>query len=155
MRVLRVPYDHPDASRLIAAVQAEYLQRYGEQDVSAVDPAEFAPPRGAFFLGYVDGAAAVSGGWRLRTDLPGGSGRDAEIKRMYTAPWARGRGLARTVLGEVESSAGLAGCKRAVLETGVHQPEALALYDSAGYAPIAPFGAYAADAESRFFGKEI
>ncbi len=136
-------------------MQEEYLWRYGEQDVSAVDPAEFAPPDGAFFLGYVDGVAAVSGGWRLRTDLPDGTERDAEIKRMYTAPWARGRGLARVVLGEIERSAGLAGCKRAVLETGVQQPEALSLYASAGYAPITPFGVYAGDDESRFFGKEI
>lgn len=140
---------------MIAAVQEEYLRRYGERDVSAVDPDEFAPPHGAFFLGYVGGAAAAAGGWRLRADLSGGTDRDAEIKRMYTAPWARGRGLARVMLGEIERSAGLAGCKRAVLETGVQQPEALALYASAGYAPITPFGVYAGDDESRFFGKEI
>ena len=43
-----VGYDHPDAQRLIAEVQAEYVQRYGGPDASPVDPLEFAAPQGRF-----------------------------------------------------------------------------------------------------------
>ena len=46
MRIEAVSYDHPEAVRLIAEVQQEYVSRYGGEDQSPVDPAEFAPPRG-------------------------------------------------------------------------------------------------------------
>jgi ribosomal protein S18 acetylase RimI-like enzyme len=61
---------------------------------------------------------------------------------MYTAPAARGRGVARRVLAAVEESARAAGCRRVILETGDRQPEAIALYTSAGYRRIADFGYY-------------
>ena len=48
-------YDNPDAVLLVAAVQREYVERYGGEDASPVDPAEFAPPLGYFTIGYVHG----------------------------------------------------------------------------------------------------
>jgi len=146
MRIEAVAYDHPDAARLIGEVQQEYVIRYGGVDRSPVGPADFTPPAGLFLVGYAGGGAAVCGGWRAR-------GADAEIKRMYVAPAARGRGLARRMLAELERTARAAGHRRVILETGGRQPEAVALYRSSGYAEIPAYGYYAGSPHSMHFGK--
>lgn len=144
-----VPYDAPDAVELVDALQREYLVRYGETDVTPVDPAEFAPPNGWFVVGYVDGEPVACGGWRARGD------DDAELKRMYVVNAARGRGFARAVLAELERTARAAGRRRVVLESGLKQPEAVALYRSAGYADVAAFGHYRDDPLSVYLGKDL
>lgn len=132
-------YDHPDASRLIEELQQEYVVRYGGIDDTPVDPAQFAPPTGLFLVGYVDRKAVACGGWRAAVD-PELSVSDAEIKRMYVTGAMRGRGLSRLVLAELERLAAESGYRRLALETGEAQPEALALYRSAGYFRIPGFG---------------
>lgn len=150
MRIEIRGYDHADSMTLIAEVQQEYVVRYGGPDESPVDPAEFAPPQGLFLVGYADvgdGERAVaSGGWR-------GHGADAEIKRMYVTPAARGKGYARAMLAELESTALRAGHSRVILETGLRQPEAVALYRSAGYGEVPAFGHYAEAELSVHLGK--
>lgn len=154
VRIEIVPYDHPDAQGLIEEVQQEYVVRYGEEDVTPVQVEDFQPPRGLFLLGYLDGVAIASGGWRMRdADEPGFDDGDVELKRMYVVPSARGRGWARVMLAELEGAAVRAGRKRILLETGSRQPEAIALYRSAGYSEIAKFGAYKDDPESECFAK--
>ncbi|MGD9510132.1 MAG: GNAT family N-acetyltransferase [Geminicoccaceae bacterium] len=148
MRIEATAYDHPDAAALIAEVQREYVARYGGPDGTLVDPAEFAPPRGLFLVAYVDGRPAACGGWRAH-------GAAVELKRMYVAPACRGRGLARAVLAELERTAVAAGHRRVILETGQLQPEAIALYRSAGYEPVPPFGYYAEAPEAVHLGKEV
>jgi GNAT superfamily N-acetyltransferase len=152
-----VPFDHPDAVRLISEVQAFYRERYGDEDVTPVDPAEFAAPLGFFIVGYVDGTAVACGGWRARA---GGEDRaladgDAEVKRMYVNDAHRGRGYARAVLAELERTAAAAGRRRVVLETGTRQPEAIVLYAGAGYAPMPKFGAYRDFPSSRCYAKAL
>jgi GNAT superfamily N-acetyltransferase len=151
-----VGYADPDAAALIAAVQQEYVVRYGGEDTTPVDPADFAPPQGLFLVGYSDGVAVVSGGWRAHdgtdADLVDG---DVELKRMYVVPAARGRGFARLVLAELERTAVAAGRRRVVLETGLAQPEAIALYLSSGYQRVSNFGVYRSEPNSRCFGKVL
>lgn len=139
-----VGYAHPDAQRLIAEVQQEYVVRYGGVDVTPVDPAEFDAPRGLFAVVYApDGSPVGTGAWRARERTDAGLlDGDAEIKRMYTVPAARGRGLARRMLRFLEQEARRAGRRRMVLETGTEQPEALALYAAEGYLPMEKFGVY-------------
>jgi ribosomal protein S18 acetylase RimI-like enzyme len=148
-------YEHPDVTLLVAAVQWEYVQRYGDGDATPVDPAEFAPPHGFFTVGYVAGTPVACGGWRPRDAEPGQPLRDgdAEIKRMFVLVGHRGRGHARAVLGELERTAAAAGRQRAVLETGTRQPEAIALYTSAGYVRMASFGVYREAYGCRCFAK--
>ena len=148
MLIRPVGYADPDASKLIAAVQQEYVVRYGGQDGTPVDPAEFTPPAGLFLVGYAGGEPVASGGWRSH-------GTDAEIKRMYVAPAFRHRGLARQLLAELERTAAAAGHRRVILESGSQQPEAVALYRSSGYTPIPPFGIYAAAQGAVHLGKEL
>jgi GNAT superfamily N-acetyltransferase len=148
VRIDSVAYDHPDAIALVAEVQREYAARYGSEDSSPVDPAEFAAPHGRFLVGYLDGTAVACGGWRA-------AGADAEIRRMYVRRDARRLGLARAILAELERTARAAGHRRMILETGSVLPEAVALYRSAGYAGIAPFGYYAGSALSIHLGKSL
>lgn len=147
------PYDDPDVVRLVAAVQAEYVERYGGPDAAVVTPGEFDPPDGLFLVGILDGEAVVTGGWRRIDD---GTGEHiVEIKRMYVGAGARRRGLARMVLAELEATAQAAGAIRIVLNTGDGQPEAVALYESSGYLPTAGYGHYACAPRSLFYGKTL
>jgi GNAT superfamily N-acetyltransferase len=130
-------FGDPEVQALVAQALADLGERYGGSsgDDTPVAPGDFDPPTGGFFVA-VDGARLVGcAGWRTH-------GGDAELKRMYTAPAARGRGLARRMLGVIEESARSAGRKRVILETGDQQPEAIALYESAGYERIEDFGFY-------------
>jgi GNAT superfamily N-acetyltransferase len=150
-------YDDPDAVKLDDLVQLEYVQRYGDGDLTPMDAAHFEPPRGLYLLVYdPDGTPVASGGWRAQDTSPEGfRDGDAEIKRMFVVPEARGRGLARRLLAELEQSAARAGRLRMVLETGLKQPEAIALYTSSGYRPVAGFGYYRHTALSVCLGKPL
>ena len=152
VRIEEVGYGHPDAQRLVAELQQEYVVRYGGPDGDVVEAAQFQAPNGAFLVGYREGRAVASGAWRT-VDADGLRG--AELKRMYVPPDARGHGLSRLMLAELEKRAAAAGHVRILLETGVHQPEAIALYRSAGYVPIPPYGHYGNDPSALFFTKTL
>ncbi|MFF1273920.1 GNAT family N-acetyltransferase [Streptomyces marokkonensis] len=158
MDIRRVPYDHPDAVKLDAEVQAEYHVRYGDGgDATPMDPADFTPPNGVYLIAYDEaGVPVASGGWRAQ-DANGEGNRDgdAELKRMYVIEQMRGRGLARRILAALEEDARAAGRVRMVLETGTKQPEAIALYASSGYEPCEKFGYYRCHEESRCYAKQL
>ena len=142
-RIERLRITHPDAALLVEEVQGEYVARYGGRDETPIDPTYFEEPSGAFFVGYLDGRPVATGAWRRRTDvLVDGTSLTAEVKRMYVVPSGRGLGLARAMLAHLEDTARDAGAEAMVLETGLRQPEAIALYESSGYLPIAGFGYY-------------
>lgn len=148
MQIEPVPFDHPDAGLLTARVQLEYVERYGGPDETPLTPGDFSPPHGLFLIGYLDETPVASGGWRTR-------GPDAELKRMYVVPEARGRGLSKLILAELERTARAAGRRRVILETGDRQPEAIALYRASGYTDVERFGIYADTAEGVYLGKPL
>jgi GNAT superfamily N-acetyltransferase len=149
VRLAPAPYDDPVARELVARVQAEYTQRYGGPDAAVVDPAEFLPPVGLFLVAEVDGVPAGCGAWRVHE--PG----VVEVKRMYVEPLFRRLGLARVLLDALELTAAGAGHRAVVLNSGYRQPEALALYDRAGYGPVPGYGVYADAPGAVFLGKEL
>lgn len=154
MEVRRVAFTHPDAAALITEVQAEYTLRYGGPDETPLDPTMFDAPQGAFFVGYDGQGPVAMGGWRFRSDVRAfGASAVTEIKRMYVASRARRQGLARQVLAHLETTAQDAGAAVMVLETGIEQPEAIALYLSSGYSPVEGFGHYKWSSKSRYYGK--
>jgi GNAT superfamily N-acetyltransferase len=158
MDIRPTPYDHPDAVKLDDAVQLEYAVRYGDEgDVTPLDARMFAPPAGLYLLAYDPlGRPVATGGWRTQDENEEGySDGDAELKRMYVVPEARGLGLARRILAALEADARAAGRTRMVLETGDMQPEAIALYRSSGYEPCAKFGYYREYESSRCFAKPL
>ena len=77
----------------------------------------------------------------------------AEIKRMYIRPQFRGRGFARLMLDHLSEHSRSNGINVLRLETGIHQHAAIALYESAGFQSIPPFGEYKPDPLSRFYEK--
>jgi len=78
-----------------------------------------------------------------------------EIKRMFVRPHMRGRGAGRAIVAYLEAEAARRGCTQVMLETGVSQPEALALYARCGYVRRGPFGDYWNDPLSVFMSKQI
>ena len=78
-----------------------------------------------------------------------------EIKRMYTLPESRGKGIASKVLTELEKWAGELDFEKCILETGKRQPEAVSLYKKSGYNPIANYGQYAGMENSLCFEKKM
>lgn len=156
LEVAPTAYDDPVVAALVVDLQAEYARLYGGGDHTVVDAADFAPPRGVFLVGRWRGRPVAIGGWRARE-----SGArnlfeaDAELKRMYVVPDAQRRGFARALLAELERTAAAAGRRRVVLETGTEQPEAMRLYESAGYAPTPEFGLYADEESSRYYAKTL
>ena len=151
-----VGYDDPDAAKLIADVQEEYVRRYGGEDSTPVDAAEFSAPAGLFVVAYLGTTPVACGGWRAHdTPEPFFDDGDAEVKRMYVTTSVRRRGYARMILAELEHTATERGRRRMVLETGTAQPEAIALYTSAGYTAIPKFGQYRCHENSRCYGKML
>lgn len=143
------PMDGPVGRRLLAGLDADLNARYGDEETVDTHPDEFCPPDGLFLVLWADGEPQACGGYR-RIDA-----RTAEIKRMYVRGQARGRGFARAVLAALEAAAADAGYTQMWLETGLPQPEAMALYESAGYTPVAPFGQFAGYPDQRCYGKEL
>ena len=147
--VRTLAYTDPVVRALEAELQQEYVERYGGVDETPIDPAQFAPPDGLFLVGFVGAEPVASGGFRRHDD------EAAEIKRMYVVEDRRGVGYARRLLAELEARAALAGYRRIVLETGLRQPEAIALYESSGYHPIPDFGFHAGMKLVRSLGREL
>ncbi len=98
-------------------------------DMPKAGPAELAPPHGTFVVGF-DGEVPVCCGGLKR--LPDGA---CEIKKMFVVAEARGRGVARALLVELERRARELGYAIARLDTGPKQTRAQRMYERAGYAP--------------------
>ena len=121
---------------LVAALLDELRAIYGDEDEDTPSPDDLAPPKGLFFVAR-DGEPLGCGGIKRFSDGIG------EVKRMYVVPGARRSGVARAVLAEVEAEARRQGYRELRLETGLRQPEAIALYQSAGFELIPCWGIYA------------
>jgi len=144
-----VPFDDPVAQELTRQVQAEYVSLYGGIDNTPMDPAEFAPPKGTFLVAWAGDAPVAMGGLRAAGD------DDVELKRMFVPVEHRGKGYAKAVLSALEEAAGTLGYRRLILETGMMQPAAIALYEAAGYEPIPGFGYYRESPMNRCYAKRL
>ena len=146
-------YDHPDAQALTERAQAYYVEVYGGRDDDPLTAAEFAEPQGGFVVGYLDGAAVAMGGWTFTADDRGD--RVAKIRRMYVDAAVRRHGLARKVLGHLETEAARHGATMIILATGQPQVEAIGFYRSHGYLDVTPFGFYAGSDQVVCLGKRL
>jgi GNAT superfamily N-acetyltransferase len=141
VRLSPVSYEDPIAAALCDRLTAEMHERYrkagGEEALRGPrlrpTPEQFDPPDGVFFIALTDGEAVGCGA--LRRWGPG----MGEIKRMYVDPAVRGRGVGRAILEELEMAARQRAYRILRLETGTPQPEAIRLYEAAGYARIEPY----------------
>lgn len=149
LEIEEVAYDADLAKQLIDEIQLDLTERYGGPDETPVDAAAFAPPHGSFLLAYADADLVGCAGLRRRTAAV------VELKRMYVRSEHRRRGHARRLLAAVEDRARAMGYRQLVLETGLEQPEAIGLYESAGYVSVPAFGYYADEPNSRSYGKDL
>jgi len=143
--------DSPLAAPLVVALERELMVRYDDDGAPGkpLDPDAFAPPAGAFLVARYDGRPAGCGGLRTVGDGVG------ELKRMYVDPAVRGRGVARRLLAGLEDAGRALGFSRLLLETGTKQPEALALYASAGWERAEPYGEWRDSPLSVCFAREL
>ncbi len=147
MLIRTVAYD--DARALTDAMSDDLAARYGGRDASPADPAQFLPPYGVFLVVEVDGEQVACGGLRLLQEGVG------EVKRMYVAPTHRGQGHARSVLRALLDHARTSGLSEVWLETGLKQPEAIALYESEGFTSIEPYGYFRDQPFSRCYRRVL
>lgn len=157
------PLGSPVAQALVGALMADLDERYAADGVGdgddpavvahfVVRPEQVTPPAGVFLVARLGGEPAGCGAVRGLIGGPAGVG---EIKRMYTTPAARRRGVSRALLTRLEAEAAALGYRRLQLETGLRQPEAIALYEAAGYHRIPSYGQYQGDELSVCFGKAL
>ena len=137
------PSTDPVSVQLVQDMLREMDERFGPDDdggeawLNETAPEYVSPPHGVFLVAYLDDGTPVACGAvkRYRDDT-------AEIKRMFTAPAGRGRGIARALLARLEDEARRIGYTKARLETGEELHEAIKLYESVGYEPIENYGMY-------------
>ena len=137
---------------LIASLNAELSDLYPEPGANhfQLDPAQMTDGRGTFLVVYRGGTPIGCGALRL-LDV-----ETAELKRMYVSPLERGKGLGRRLVAALEAEARALGVRRLVLETGVRQGAALALYRATGFQPIPLFGEYCLSPETSLcLGKDV
>jgi DNA-binding MarR family transcriptional regulator len=134
-----VPIDpvHPHARHCLNAYVSELDRRFE----SGFDPALSIPadeeelrlPAGLLLVAVLRADPIGCGALKLHDDAP------AEIKRMWVAESARGRGIGRRLLAELEAHAAAHGARAVRLETNRTLVEAISLYRSAGYVEVPPF----------------
>lgn len=128
---------HPEAERCLRS----YFEELAERFETGFDPArsllpdagELRPPRGLFLVARLHGEPVGCAGLKLPPDAP------AEIKRMWVAPSARGLGLGRRFLAELEARAAEQGREVLRLDTNKTLSAAIGLYHSAGFQEVPAF----------------
>jgi len=141
--------DQHEVHALLKASDTYMAELYPAESNHMLDVSELCRPEVTFIVARIDGRAVGCGaiveskdGW-------------AEIKRMFVSPLARGQNIGRRLLQKLEATAIDKGLPVLRLETGTRQPEALALYRSAGFVEIGPFGKYGPDPLSLFMEKPL
>ncbi|WP_243715406.1 GNAT family N-acetyltransferase [Micromonospora sp. KC207] len=148
LAITAVAADDPRILRLIRDLDADLTARYPDEPCTG---GAHIHPAIRFLLAEADGRPV---GCCAVQPFPTPD-TAAELKRMYVAPEARGRGVAARLLAEAERTAASFGHTEMRLETAVHQPEAIALYTRAGYLPIPNYPPYQDKSLSRCYAKPL
>ena len=124
----------PEIAALLHALN-EALAGYSSEQRHALSVDQLFQPNIRFFVVRVSDEAVACGGIGFYDGY-------AELKRMYSTPEVRGRGVAKALLARLETEAREAGVGLLRIETGIHQHDALRFYEAAGYRRRGPFGPY-------------
>lgn len=151
MEGLKITTAAPSAEniqKLLADFDRYLAELYPPESGYGLAVEELRSPNVRFVFVELDDVVVACGALRLDQDY-------AEIKRMYVVPEQRQSGIGRQLLAHLEAAASSSGRQLLRLETSVAQPEAIALYEQAGFERIDPFAPYAADARSVFMQKPV
>jgi putative acetyltransferase len=132
----QAPAPTPEVVELLAELDAALAGPYAADQAHALSVEQLFQPDVRFFVARLEGVAVACGGIGFYDGY-------AELKRMYSRPSVRGRGVAKAILRHLEASARAAGVPVVRIETGVFQEEALRFYEGAGYRRCDAFGPYA------------
>jgi putative acetyltransferase len=135
IEIERVTSPTPEAATLLAALDAYLAARYTPDEQHGLHLDALFQPNVRFFVARLAGTAVGCGAIALADGY-------AEVKRMFSSDAARRRGVASAILERLEAEARAAGMPLLRLETGIYQPEAIALYERRGFALRGPFGPY-------------
>ena len=135
----------PAARQVIAELEAELDPLYPDESQHGYSVDKLLSEGVAFFLVRNGGEAVGCGGIQLFGSEYG------ELKRMYIRPPFRGLGLGRQLIERLIEHARLHGVSVLRLETGIHQDEAIRLYEGMGFRRIPPFPPYQPDPLSLFY----
>ncbi|HWA47775.1 MAG TPA: GNAT family N-acetyltransferase [Dongiaceae bacterium] len=138
-----------DVVALIRQSDALMQSLYPAESNHLVDVDALAEPDVHFFVARENGRALGCGAFVIA------GGKSAEMKRVFVDPTARGKGVARLIMEALEQEAARLGIDLMQLETGIKQPEAIALYRKFGYVERGPFGSYKPDPLSLFMEKKL
>ncbi len=141
--------DQPQIRALLAASDAYMAELYPAESNHLLDVSALQQSNVQFIVARLDDEV-VGCGAVVRSPE-----HWSEIKRMFVSPAARGHKLGRKLLQRLEALALASGATALRLETGIRQPEALALYRTAGFVEIEPFGSYRPDPLSLFMEKRL
>ena len=141
--------DTTDAMLLISELEAQLEPLYPKISRHGYSVEKLMEQGVAFFVTRQAGVVASCGGIELFGIEYG------EIKRMYVRPQFRGLGLARLMLNHLAAYVQERKVNLLRLETGIHQKEAIGLYERMGFQQIPPFGSYKEDPLSRFYEKRL
>jgi putative acetyltransferase len=141
--------DQPEVRDMLARLDAYCAALYPAESNHLMDVASLLRDGVLFLVARdVDGSAV---GCAALVDRDG----YGEVKRMFVDERRRGLGTGRKLLDHLAMFARMAGLGILRLETGIHQPEAIGLYERAGFVRRAPFGDYAEDPLSIFMEKQL
>jgi ribosomal protein S18 acetylase RimI-like enzyme len=141
--------DTPDAVALIEELETHLAAFYPAESRHGFSVEKLLREEVAFFLLRDAGMPAACGGIKLfGTDY-------GELKRMYVRPAFRGRGFGKLMLDHLADHARRHGVSLLRLETGIHQREAIGLYERMGFRRIPPFPPYREDPLSRCYEKRL
>jgi putative acetyltransferase len=140
-----------EAQGLLSAFVEEVRKRYDAlpTDVGYFDPNLVSVPRSVFLVVRSGGEAVGCGALVPMED------EVAEIKRMFVVPGERGHGIAKKILEELERFARDFEYDAIRLETGVKQPESIALYGKSGFYRVPNFAPFEDDATAVCFEKRV
>jgi putative acetyltransferase len=151
MDIQRISPDNPAARALIDATD-RYMQSLYPAESNHLESIDALMAANVTFFGCYVGTALVGcGAVKILCD----DGSYGEIKRMFVTPENRGKGISVAIMNRLEAHLSANGIDVSRLETGVHQPEALGLYEKLGYAYRRPFGCYKPDPLSVFMEKKL
>ena len=144
-------FDSDEARRLIAGLDAGLAEMYppAARFGPNLRPEHLQDGRGTFLVARDGDRAVGCGAIRLLDPTT------AEVKRMFVESDQRGRGVGKAVLTGLEAAAKNLGVQRLVLETGVHQHAAIALYRRAGFTQVDCWGEYLSSPSSICFEKNL
>ena len=141
--------DTPDATALIDELESHLASRYPAESRHGSNVEKLIREGVVFFVARIGTTPVGCGGVQLY-------GREyGELKRMFVRPSFRGRGLGRQMLEQLAAHAAAHGVALLRLETGVHQTEAVRLYERFGFRRRPPFPPYREDPLSVFFEKRL